>query len=190
LAPGAEGADDRVPRVRSEGGTVASLKTPEAAAALQRLTAMWPRAERLDDLLADVAQQLGGAAHDEVAARVASVLLTLYRAKLVEFRSEPAECIGAADAGERPVAFEVARLQARRGTLVANTRHEAVRLDRACEVLAPAIDGTRTRAELAEIMAQALETGTEEAAAPTDSTLAGGVEAVIRQLGVMSLLTG
>jgi len=190
LEDGAEGYDPGAPRIRSAGGNVVSLKTSETVAALEHLTSIWPRAERFDELLRSIEPRLGFAMDDATAARLAGALLTLYRVKVVEFRSEAPRCIGASAAGERPVAFEVARLEARRGVTVTNVRHEAVELDPPCRALLPAMDGTHTRAELAAIMALALEPAADDSAGPTASALTAGVEAVIEQLGMMSLLTG
>lgn len=181
---------DGAMRVRNPGGNVVSLKTPVVVAAVKRLTSLWPQSERFDDLVAHLGSAQGASLDDAAVARLAGALLTLYQVKMVEFRSEAPACIEARRAGERPVASAVARAEVGRGGTATNARHEAVRLDAPCLALLPALDGTRTRAELAAMVAEAAITPADGAARPGVSQPAAAVEAVIEQLGAMSLVTG
>ena len=187
---GMEGYDPAIPRIRNVAGSVVSLKTPETAAAVRRLISLWPEGETFDELLANIGGELGASFDDAGAARLASALLTLLRVRMVEFRSEAPMCVGAERAGERPIASEVARLRAPRERTVVNARHQAVDLEPAWKVVLPAMDGTRTRSELAAVMALALEPGNGGEAPRSDAELLAGLDEVLERLGLMSLLKG
>ena len=190
VAEGAEGYDPQSPRIRNVAGSVVSLKTEETIAALRRLTSLWPESETFDELLANVGSELGVSFDDAGAARLASALLALLRVHMVEFRSEVPMCVGAEHVGERPMASAVARLQATRDRTAVNARHQAVDLEPAWRAVLPAMDGTRTRAELAAVMALALEPPNGTGAPHSNAALAAGLDEVIERLCLMSLLKG
>lgn len=125
--------------VRFEGPEGAWVETSDVAykRALDRLHRAWPAALRFSALAGDRPQRLGEA------------LLEAHASRLVDLHVRPPAV--ATTAGERPVAFAVARRQAAEGNeLVTSLRHENVRLDDALgrELLAR-LDGTSDRNALA-----------------------------------------
>jgi hypothetical protein len=106
----------------------------------------------------------------------------------------------AVEAGERPLASPVARMQAQRSAQVTNLRHERVRLDRAHRHLLTYLDGKHDRATIVERLADGpLANGTlvlrEEGRAVVDpervrALLEEGLERRLAGLAGMGLLVG
>ena len=78
-------------------------------------------------------------------------------------------------AGERPAVSPLARLQAETGCWLTNQKHESVRLTNIERLVARALDGTRDRRELSEMVSRAIESGLvslgvlEQVGEPSDS---------------------
>jgi hypothetical protein len=104
-------------------------------------------------LVRGAAAKLGRGPVDEDAESLAVNLLNTYvSSDLVELHAAPVRFARAP--GERPVALPTARVMAGAGrTVVANRRHEPVRLSDFARQLLPLLDGTRDRAALAELLA-------------------------------------
>jgi len=105
--------------------------------------------------VAEAAAWLHGIAPEEArAARpVAQLLAEAYYAGTVDLYVEPPRL--AAAAGERPVASAIARWQG--GPQLTNLRHEPLRIDDPLVLsLIRLMDGTRTRSELADLLAPSL----------------------------------
>jgi len=190
LEPGHERYERERPKIRSVAGTIVSVKTAAAVAALQVLTGTWPQAMTFEALLEETAKSLGQTFETADVERLANTLVTLFAMKVVEFRTEPVRCVAASRAGERPLASEVARLQAVVGPAVTNLRHDTVDLDLECRAILPLLDGTRTRSELASVLNTVLEADGQPGAYPTAEALSVAVDGAIERLGRLSLLAG
>ena len=126
-------------------------------AALSHLIDRWPESLRFDELYeaarlarplapASTAAQQGGAR-----ATLSAELLQLFAAGIVELRAwDPAP--SAAISG-RPMASELARLQARRGSEITTLLHQPLRIDAFERALVPFLDGNRDLAMLADVLA-------------------------------------
>jgi methyltransferase-like protein len=99
--------------------------------------------------------------------------------------------------GERPVASPLARLQAVANRVVTNRRHRNVELDGFDRAMLPAVDGSRDRAGLVEVLAQKVRGGLplrdendQEVREPghVREVLGRGVEAALRRLASGALL--
>jgi SAM-dependent methyltransferase len=132
---------------------------PLAIAAMGALAGAWPRPVEFQALLERASAAAGPQASRElVAARLRSVLLQAYLARIVGLQGCAPPL--AAAAGERPLASPLARAQRAAGLpAVSSLLHGNVRLEDELESrLLPLLDGTRDVAELAG----ALEASDEE----------------------------
>ena len=146
-------------RAAAEGRAFAEeLPVGDANAHAARRLLQWLVAQspRIVPVAEAVAWQRQNAADDANAARPAAVLLAeaCYAGTADLFTHPPGL---APAAGERPIASPVARWQARRQSNLTNLRHEPLRLDDpvALAVLV-LLDGTRTRSEVAAMLAPLL----------------------------------
>jgi SAM-dependent methyltransferase len=108
---------------------------PGVAAAVGHLERIWPQAADFDALA-----EAGGFDHADRDA-LAAALFDAYRQNRIELHAEPPRL--AAKPGERPRASLLARTQAQAGPLVANLRHETIRLDEVLHPFLRLVDGTR-----------------------------------------------
>ncbi|HYP53510.1 MAG TPA: class I SAM-dependent methyltransferase, partial [Pyrinomonadaceae bacterium] len=148
--------DVRSPAVESfEGAHGATVQTdhPLAKAAILHLGETWPHALAFGELLAAARARLGRAEDDDPPSLEADsdalgeILLRLYGANVVELHAHAAAF--AREAGERPVASPLARVQAERSEVVTSLRHTSVRMDDPLgRRLLTMLDGTRDRAAL------------------------------------------
>lgn len=140
-------------------GAVVRTDHPLAKASIVHLGENWPRALHFDELLEGARARLGrdegGPPPAEDAEALCEVLLRLYGANLVELRAHAPRF--SCEAGARPVASPLARLQATRSEVVTSLRHTTIRMDDPFGMrLLALLDGTRDRAALAaEFMALA-----------------------------------
>jgi len=110
--------------------------------ALARLNGTWPQSMQFADLLAEA----GGEAEP-----LAEALLQAYSAGLLEVSILPSQFTD--QAGERPVASPLARLQAREGSMVTTLRHTTAELaDEVDRCLVWLLDGTRDRSAVANAL--------------------------------------
>ncbi len=126
------------------------LRTPYpiSKAAMAVLAKHWPAPIPFSDLSAMAAARIGleGDVDDRATAILAADVLKAFCAGAAELHA-----LGptfATEAGARPQAFAVARLQAARGAHVTNMRHEMVSIDDANPGLLALLDGSRGRAAL------------------------------------------
>jgi methyltransferase-like protein len=126
-------------------GDYGTLKTdmPLAKAILVHLHQEWPKTLALAELAEAVRARIG-AAPDELVAQGA---LQCYAGNLLALHVHAP--VFAVDAGERPAASALARLQAEQSGDVTNLRHRSVKLDAFERVVLARLDGTRDRATLA-----------------------------------------
>jgi SAM-dependent methyltransferase len=138
----------------------------DARAIVHTITAAWPRPVTVQDLARACRARFPDADDDgPVPRRLAEILVGAYGAGAIELHVHVPPL--AAEAGERPVAYEVARAQAAVGSRVTNLWHENVDLDDPCaRRLVALCDGTRDRPALVAALGDALppEEGTAPAA--------------------------
>lgn len=105
------------------GARGASMKTdhPLAKAVMTLLSEAWPETIHFDALWKRAQGRAGG---EYEALEVANILLTTYRAGLVELHVHPPRCVR--KAGERPAVSELARWQAAHMKSVTTLRHTSV----------------------------------------------------------------
>ena len=142
----------------SSGGHPYTITHPLAKAAAMLLALRYPASLSWDELqtsAVDLLTQHGGSAFIDDSAALRAELFSLIAYQGVRPTQAP---IPAFDTlSERPCAHRLARAQAGRGHIVASIRHSAVELDPLGRELLLHLDGTRTVAELADLMATALK---------------------------------
>jgi SAM-dependent methyltransferase len=133
---------------RTDEGFSASTNVPPIKAALLAVYEEWPRCVPFDELWQRVCAKLPAPPGAEARRALAEALLQCWLTNVVEFHVTQAPvCL---TAGERPVAFPVARFQAKAGAgPICNLRHRTVPLDDTNRKLVQLLDGTRDRAGLA-----------------------------------------
>jgi methyltransferase-like protein/cyclopropane fatty-acyl-phospholipid synthase-like methyltransferase len=137
------------PDVRSEApeqfvaisGERVTTARPMLKAALVGLYRRWPRSECLDELWGEVRSLLGRPEGDF--AEFAEGLLQAHVSHLVTLHTH--EPLIACEAGERPMATPLARLQAEGDTFVVNLRFQNVELGELDALILRLLDGTRDR---------------------------------------------
>jgi len=135
------GASPDTERFEIPNGPGASTNNPVVKSVLRRLIDRWPQSVRFEDLTPLADEQV-----------LAEVLLTLYGATLVEFHACQPPI--AAEAGPRPEASRLARLQARTQRLVTTLRHSQVEIsDDTSRHVLQLLDGTRDRNALLDALA-------------------------------------
>jgi hypothetical protein len=154
-------------------GSALETDCATAKVALCQLREIWPQAMRFSDLLR------GGDA-----LRLAGILLQGYRIGLLELQTLPPQF--AANAGDRPMASPVARLQAQQGSVVTTLRHTLVEVDDPidrCVLLL--LDGTRNRAALMQGVLEFLRSGAVSSEEPVTTE---SLEVRLRRLAKEALL--
>jgi methyltransferase-like protein len=140
-------------RFQSASGMAVATASPLSKAAMVLLGEAWPGTVPFGELLRGAAAKLGREPADEDAESLAVNLLNTYiSSDLIELHAGPVRF--ARVPFERPVALPHARvLAAEARAVVANRRHEPVRLADFARQLLPLLDGTRDRASLADSLA-------------------------------------
>lgn len=202
--PDIDSAD--VEKFRGPDGAVLSTDHPVTKAAMMYLDQISPRALAFDTLLEEARQRVyvkGVPEPDAVTqARDAETLAAnilkaiSYSMRLVELHVDTPDFT--LQAGQRPVASAVARLQAQEGSAkVASLRHERVKLDQISRYLLPYLDGNHDRAMLLDrlmILVEEGKIGVEEAgervveAEAIRQIMAQELESTLRWLGRAALL--
>src|SRR5258708_36231002 len=137
---------------RGQKGAAMKTAPPLAKSAMTHLIRMWPEEVHCDALLARSGEMTGSSADPEA---LSEILLTLYRAGLVELHAHPPACVS--KPGERPAASALARWQASHGQTVTTMRHTTVEATGEVEKgLLGLLEGTRDRAALAGELAPML----------------------------------
>lgn len=140
-------------RFQSASGMALATTSPLSKAAMLLLAEAWPGTLPFEELLRGAAAELGREPAGGDAEALALTLLNTYASSdLIELHAAPVRF--ARVPGERPVALPHARATAAEGrAVVANRRHEPVRLADFARQLLPLLDGTRDRAALVEALA-------------------------------------
>jgi len=142
---------------RATDGATLTTNDVELRAALRCLGAAWPAALGFDELLERVRTLLPkGRPLDR--AGLAEKLLQCYFARAVDLHLQAPKLV--ADAGERPRASPLARLQATLDRPVSNLRHRHVRLDPFDRLVLQQLDGTRNRGDLIDALTELVVNGT------------------------------
>ena len=137
---------------------------PIVKAALKALHQRSPQAVKFDELLAEsIALIEAEGATDAAQAgtnkqQLADAVLKLYVGNLVELVRDPYRF--EQTVSEKPVALSISRLQAERGRMVTNLRHEIVNLDVVAQALVPLLDGEHDRDALMEALVKKAQDGT------------------------------
>ncbi|HYE66382.1 MAG TPA: class I SAM-dependent methyltransferase [Pyrinomonadaceae bacterium] len=148
---------------------VVSTSYPLAKAALSHLGEIYPQSLRFDELVADARSRLGlnsgrdGDALGEGAPTLAEILLKIYEVGLVELHQHKPRFV--LEAGERPVASPLARLQAADQEIVTTLHHSNVKMEGELgRQLLLLLDGTRDRAALLRELGPLMESAVESQA--------------------------
>jgi cyclopropane fatty-acyl-phospholipid synthase-like methyltransferase/methyltransferase-like protein len=132
---------------RTDEGFSATTYAPPIKAALLAAFEAWPRCVPFDELWQLTCAKLPAPLEDEVRPALANALLQCWLTNVIEIHLTQAPlCL---TVGERPVAFAVARFQAKAGaSRVCNLRHRSLPMDDVYRRLLPLMDGTRDLATL------------------------------------------
>ena len=129
-----------------------TVTDPQVQGILDMLEAAWPGTRTPDEIASDLSGMPGGAEP------VLTTLFKLAATGKLELRAEPRIC-GGLDA-ERPRLWPIARYEAEQGqSWLSSQLHEPVTVDATMIRIAPALDGTRTRQDLHEIVRGLLYSG-------------------------------
>jgi SAM-dependent methyltransferase len=158
------------------------LATPHriTKAAAVVLARHWPMSMTFDELHALSRTLLAGpdTSMEDERGQLASDLMRCYGAGVAELGGVPSPFV--THVSERPVVSALARLQAGRGTRVANRRHELVTLDEDLCRLCQLLDGSRTRSDLSESVWRS-----PSSSGPSEST-----DSALERLALLALLAG
>lgn len=192
---------DAVEKFVLDDGSSAATNVPLIKAALTALYDAWPRPLSFRALFAAVYDRLPSLACQGQEALATSPqllaegMLRCYLSNLVALHIHPPQFV--VDAGPRPVASPLARLQASFTSRVTNLRHRLVELNALDQVVVRYLDGSRDRAALVDVLAELVDrnvlTLEKDGAAPTDVAesriiLADALEPCLRRLGRNALL--
>jgi methyltransferase-like protein len=143
---------------RTPGGIQFQTAVPLTKAAIRILSAAWPRAVPFADLLAGAQRLIGGAPADaETRQRLATDILQLYAANVVELHNMPSSFV--TPVSNKPRTSALIRRQASEGTRVTNLRHESLRVNDVERRMLALLDGARERREVIEQLAAAVHSG-------------------------------
>jgi SAM-dependent methyltransferase len=142
-----DAASGDVVEFRTHEGFSAATNAPHIKAGLLAVYEAWPRCVPFDELWQAACAKLPAPPGDEARRALAAALLQCWLTNVVEVHVAQAPvCL---TIGERPVAFPVARFQAKAGARhVCNQRHRTVALDEVDRKLVQLMDGTRDLAAL------------------------------------------
>ncbi len=186
---------------------VFSTNHPLTKAALLYLARIWPHVVTFDQLLIEAYTLLGQTVPDteeesnnQDAQILGASLLQAYGYDdgLVELHTHAPKFI--LKIGEQPIANSVSRMQAQKGDLITNLRHERVNLDDISYNLLPYLDGQHSREELISVLQKLAlqgiihiqENPVIDAGADTEKTKCWGtlLENRLRRLANAALLVG
>jgi cyclopropane fatty-acyl-phospholipid synthase-like methyltransferase len=142
---------DQVEEFRAPNGSGVTTQCRITKAAMLILAENSPLAVPFDELLAMARARLDAHGEDDSNDRglLATDMLRCFAAGAVEVHWSPSRFV--IEVSERPEASAVARLQAKRGSVATNLRHESGNLDEDARRVLPLLDGSRTLREIAAI---------------------------------------
>lgn len=145
-------------------GAKINTSEPIVKAALKVLHQHSPQAVKFDDLYSESVALLEAEGAGDVAKvetnkqQLSDALLKLYVGNLLELVRDPYRF--EQTVSEKPVSLPISRLQAERGRMVTNRRHEIVNLDVVAQALIPLLDGEHDRDALMEALVKKAQDGT------------------------------
>ena len=150
---------------RTPRGAGVATAVPIVKAAMTVLSELWPQGMAFGDLCSAARRRVesgsllaqDGSAAAADAQVLGADLLRCFASSLVELRIRPARF--ARQAGSRPRASVVSRLQADKSSRVTNLRHEDVNLDEFNRQLLRHLDGSRDRSALLAVMEELVNKG-------------------------------
>lgn len=142
---------DELEEFRAPNGSSVTTQYRIIKAAMLILAENSPVAVPFDELYAMARARLDAPGKDDSDDRnvLANDMLRCFAVGAVELHWSPSRFV--IEASERPEASAVARLQAKRGAVATNLRHELAHLDADARRLLPLLDGSRTLQEIAAI---------------------------------------
>ena len=144
----------------NRGGTRISTKVPLVKAALLHLSEAWPDYVRFEECVAAACARLeasGTPIPPEEIKRLEANLTQSCTGGVLELHSSGPSYVPRVSG--KPAASRLVRWLARHGEVVANLRHEAVRLNLFERRLVDLLDGTRDRSAIIELLATAVSQG-------------------------------
>jgi SAM-dependent methyltransferase/methyltransferase-like protein len=192
ITAAADPATDVAEEFRSPDGRVVNTNHPLLRAALHVLFESLPQALPFGELWARVRERAPAAVQfmdaDDDGRTLASAMLQCAMGHLIGLHVRPAPC--AADAGPRPTASPLARVQATVGERVTNLRHFSVDLLAFDRAVVPFLDGTRDRPAILSLVRNAVQRGdiSTDDGAPTLPDLSLALDASLRRLAGAALL--
>jgi methyltransferase-like protein len=140
-------------------GIVFTARNAQTTALFLVLAAQGRRPSKVAEIAAEAKRRYRlPQGEDELRRALCEAAVRLFLARAVMLRADPGQQV--TQISERPVALPVARAQARRGDRVTNSFHETVTLDQLGRFMLIALDGTRNRADLAQMVASEIARGT------------------------------
>jgi methyltransferase-like protein len=187
-----------------DGDTTLTTASPVLKAAFVSLHEIWPRVISFDDLCALVRSRLeqgpgpGPTFGADKRRRLAEALLQYSLTNLVELHVHVPPFV--ADVSERPLASRLARLQAQgNADRVTNLLHRGIEIGGVDRLVLGALDGSRDRAALVEMLARLAAEGVLEAdggeppgpdLGRVRQSLGEGLDNCLRQMASNALLVG
>jgi SAM-dependent methyltransferase len=159
-------------------GSGVTTAHPFSKAVMQILCEAWPQTLSFSGLLASASQLTS---EDATPEGLADILFATYAAGVIELHAIPAQCV--ARVSRFPIASPLARSQARRGRLIATTRHTTIEAqDERVRLLIGLLDGEHDFAALVSELAPALQL--------PGADLARGIQAHLELLANAGVLMG
>jgi len=164
---GADGAG-KPERFVTPAGAYITAGSPLIKAAFDCLEEAWPQSLAFEALLAQAVERgdlpRGAANHAAQRAILGTDMVSALSAGIIELRLTRLDFI--TRVSDRPVASELVRLQAAKGRMVTNQRHEPIELDDLNRHLIQCVDGKHDRAALVEKLSALVASNTLSALQP------------------------
>ena len=158
---------------RGSSGMTVESTNELVSKSLSLLTDSWPEAIAFNDLLRSVLNQgIEFESVDAAATDLAKGLLTIFtksNGKLVQFSSRPRPV--QAKSSKKPIAFPLARLQAKSSNYLTSALHETAFVTPFDRHLLPLMDGSRDDSELSDCLLELFKAGDLEITKDDDSKL-------------------
>jgi methyltransferase-like protein/ubiquinone/menaquinone biosynthesis C-methylase UbiE len=185
-------AGDSVVKFTTPLGRTLSTNNPLIKALLTALFEIWPRSWSFEELYTHAWRRVDAAQLPEPlqAARdpapFASIVAQCVISDAIEVHLAPFRFV--VQLSERPLASALARAQALSGHVVCNMRHRGVPLNELDRFILQQLDGTRDRAALKTLLAEAVAAGKVSLSDAQAETIAKAVDAALTRLAGYSLL--
>lgn len=151
---------DHVVEFVNPDGVTMSTNSPFVKAMLWELHRYWPGHMPIPVLIERVAESLGSRWKEDPARGekvLYQTLLEFFLSGLIDLSTNPVDFV--IDAGERPVGLPLARRFARQSEVLPNARHQLSPVSPFDRFVLTHLDGSRSRAELATLLKEAIASG-------------------------------